>query len=154
MRRRTLFHFLTGEDPSVIYPRKRLLAPEAINHFFLEEGHVMEYYLVGPEKKRVVALFWGPGELVIPSHPQSIFKELDEAMTGVVTYGKMIRKLRRDLEFRKDYQDFKLHYRIKINGRLETVYCLGPKERISKLEKEQPWVLSWQTKRISPIICG
>jgi hypothetical protein len=140
MRRRTLFHFLTGTDVTVKTPRKRPLTPDAINHFFLEKGHVMEYYKVGPEEKRVVALFWGPGELVIPSHPKSIFLELDEITTGVVTYGKMIRQLRRDPAFRGDYRFFKWEYKKKENERLVAVLTMGPKERLAKLEEEQPWV--------------
>ena len=90
--------------------------------------------------QRAVVLFWGPGDLVIPSHPKSIFLELNEITTGVVTYGKMIRQLRRDPAFRVDYRFFKYEYQKKENARLIALLTMRPKERLAELEKEQPWV--------------
>jgi len=101
----------------------------------------MEYYTIGPEEKRIVAFFWEENELVIPSNNfHSIFKPLDEIMTGTVTYGKMIRNLREDREFRKSYRDWKSDYRVKEDERLKMLFGMAPKERLAKLKKEQPWV--------------
>src|ERR1700723_2171199 len=101
MRHRTLFHSLTEIDPATKFARKSPLTPDSINHFFLESGHMMEYYELGPEGKRIVALFWEAGELVIPSHAQSKFLGLDELRPGaVIPYGSMIRALRSDPDFR------------------------------------------------------
>jgi hypothetical protein len=132
---------LTGTDVHVKFPQKRPLSPDSINHFYLEEGHMMEYYKIGPEEKRIVVFFWEAKEFVIPSHAyHSIFKPLDETVTSAIAYGKMIRQLRCDPQFRGYYHETKFDYRVKVNGRLNILYTLGPKERLAKLEKEQPWV--------------
>jgi hypothetical protein len=140
MRRRTLYHILTGADVSVKIPRKRPLTPDAINYFYLEKGHVMEYYEIGQLKKRVVALFWGPNELVIPSSNASKFDWLDEVQPTAPTYGKIIRKLRHDPMFWEDYRDMKAWYREKVNERLVAMYTMGPKQRLEELAQRQPWV--------------
>jgi hypothetical protein len=64
----SLSHALTGLNPLTTSGPTIALTPTTVNYFFLERGHVMEYFRFGPGGKRVVALSFGPEEFVLPSH--------------------------------------------------------------------------------------
>lgn len=140
MIKKTLFHELTGADPSMKAVKLKPLTADTVNYFFIETGHAMEYYREGDEK--IVALFFGPMELVLPSHlVYSRFKVFDGDMVSITTHGKMIRHLRRDPVLRRMYRDWAMEYRAKVAERLFVAQDLGPAERFAHLKETQPWVL-------------
>jgi hypothetical protein len=102
---------------------------------------MIEYFKIGPGKKRVVALFWEAPEGVIPSHAyRSIFEPLDETLGMTVRVGNMFEALRQYPFLAECYRGVRRKYREKVKARLDALTYLGPKERLAKLELEQPWV--------------
>ena len=65
---------------------------------------------------------------------------LDETEKMTTTYGTMIMALRRFPLFADIYRMERLKYYEKMEARMYALAHLGPKERLAKLEKEQPWV--------------
>ena len=74
---------LTGLSPWTAPGQPAPPKPDTVNYFFLEQGHVMEYFRFGPADKKIVSLFFGPGEFVLPSHLHfSCFGMLDEVVSS------------------------------------------------------------------------
>lgn len=139
MLQKTLFEELTGEDRRTRPEKNKPLRPDTINYFFVEEGHVMEYYQADDEK--IVALFFGPWEFVLPSHADySRFTFFDRCMNGAFMHGQVIRALRRDPELAEMYRVTQEEYRKKVADRIYVARNYTPKERFMHLMEMQPWV--------------
>jgi hypothetical protein len=140
MIKKTLFHELAGEYPGYEIVQPKLLTPDSVNHFFIEDGFVMEYY--PGEDGKIIAMFFGPMELVLPSHlVYSRFQFFNEAMTGIMTHGDVFRCLRRDPVFARLYREAERAYHKKVEERLYVARNLQPRERFAHLNANQPWVL-------------
>jgi hypothetical protein len=140
MIKRTLFHELIGDDPGNEVVPPKPLTPDSVNYFFIENGHVMEYYPLVEEK--VIAMFFGPMELVPMSHLVcSRFEFFDGATAGILKHGDVFRLLRRDPDFARMYREAELEYRKKVAERLYILRNLGPRERFMHLLMSQSWVL-------------
>lgn len=142
MLTKTLFHELTGVDPRVKPDYPAVLTPDTVNYFFLSKGHVMEYYRIGPQAKKVVALFFGPEEFVLPGHAAfSCFEALDDAATDQLTYGTVIRALRNFTDAGNEYRKIQERYRRKVAERVRMMTLMPAEERFAHLKATQPWVL-------------
>jgi hypothetical protein len=142
MLHKTLFHELTGVDPRVKADRPALLTPDMVSYFFLAKGHVMEFYRIGPQAKKVVALFFGPEEFVLPSHHNfSGFAALDKVEVENLSHGTVIRALRNFEGANIQYRKIQERYREKVRARVHSMQSLTARERYAQLKAEQPWVL-------------
>lgn len=101
----------------------------------------MEYVQTGARK--VVSLFFGPDEYVIPCHPLfSTLKRLDPVTTITFTHRNIIRTLRKFPESSTQYQGVRLQYQEKVNERLRVQQTMNAQERFHYLQETQPWVFS------------
>jgi len=142
MRKKTLFHELTGVDPRIKGDRPTLLTPDTVSYFFLAKGHVMEFYRIGPQAKKVVALFFGPEEFVLPSHTDfSGFAALDKVETEELSHRTIIRALRNFEGANIQYRVIQERYREKVRARVHAMQSLAAPERYAQLKATQPWVL-------------
>jgi len=140
MIKRTLFHELIGDDPRNEVVQPKVLTPDSVNYFFIENGHVMEYYPC--EEEKIIVMFFGPMELVPMSHLVcSRFQFFDDAMVGIVKHGDVFRLLRQDPDFARMYREAEQDYRMKVAQRLYVLRNLGPRERFMHLLMSQAWVL-------------
>jgi hypothetical protein len=147
MLQKTLFHELTGVDPRIKADQPALLTPDTVNYFFLAKGHMMEYYRIGPQAKKVVALFFGPEEFVLPSHTDfSTFVVLDTADTEQLSHGAIIRALRNFEGANIQYRVIQERYQEKVRARVYAMQSLTAPERFGRLKAEQPWVLELATE--------
>jgi hypothetical protein len=140
MLKRTLFHELTGADPRVIGRLPIKLTPDSVNYSYLVKGHVMEYYLIGRQAKKMVALFFGPEEYVIKSHAAfSTLECLDDASIESLPYGAIFRALRHP-EVAATYREIQMEYRRKVADRIHSMKSMTAPERFAHLKATQPWV--------------
>lgn len=147
MQIKTLFHELTGVDPCVKADHPTPLAPDTVSYFFLAKGHVMEYYRIGPQAKKVVALFFGPEEFVLPSHNDfSSFAALDTVDTEELSHSTIIRALRNFEGANIQYRKIQERYREKVRARVHSMQALPAPERFAQLKASQPWVLELATE--------
>src|ERR1700749_369307 len=109
MRDLTLYRAMTTASPSANSNNENVLHgssspdPDSTSCIFLEKGHMMEYVQTGARK--IVSLFFGPDEYVIPCHPLfSSLKRLDPVTTITLTHRKTIRTLRQFPESSAQYQ--------------------------------------------------
>jgi hypothetical protein len=145
MKKRTLFDELPGTYPWVGRIDRKPPKPDTVHYFFLERGYVMEYFQAGDQ--RIVALFFGPGEFVIPADiDRSCFEMLDSVIAESVTYGAVIRALRNYADADLQYRKIQQCYREKVAERLK-VLGLPPVERFAWLRVKQPWVLELVAER-------
>jgi hypothetical protein len=115
--------------------------PDSTSCIFLEKGHMMEYVQVGARK--MVSLFFGPEEYVIPCHPfYSSLKRLDPVTTVTFTHRNIFRTLRQYPDSSVQYQGVRLQYQEKVNDRLRMQQTMSPRERYEYLLEHQPWVFS------------
>jgi hypothetical protein len=142
MLHKTLFHELTGVDPRIKGDRPTLLTPDTVSYFFLAKGHVMEFYRIGPQAKKVVALFFGPEEFVLPSHTDfSGFAALDKVETEELSHRTIVRALRNFEGANIQYRVIQERYREKVRARVHAMQSLAAPERYAQLKAAQPWVL-------------
>jgi hypothetical protein len=142
MLHKTLFHELTGVDPRIKADRPALLTPDTVSYFFLAKGHVMEFYRIGPQAKKAVALFFGPEEFVLPSHHDfSGFAPLDKVEVANLSHGTIIRALRNFEGANIQYRVIQERYREKVRARVHAMQSLTAPERFAQLKATQPWVL-------------
>lgn len=145
MLHKTLFHELTGVDSSDRPEKIKPLTPDTVNYFFNENGHVMEYY--EGENEKIIALFFGPWEFVLPSHVDySRFTVFDGDKVGIFTYRKVIRGLRRDPWLADMYRVAEEVYRKKVADRIYVARHFTARERFDHLMATQPWVLELAEK--------
>ena len=132
-----------------IEPKKRVasppvdLRPDSGRYTFLEQGHVMEFLLIGEQKKRIVSLFFEPNDFVIPSHPvYSHLVSLDDCKTLVFNYSTIVRILREFPDTKFHYQELKKIYEKKVASRIHSLTTMTAPERFAHLKATQPWVFS------------
>jgi hypothetical protein len=142
MRNHTLFYALTGIDPQDKSFRPTVdLKPDTQSFLLLEKGHMMEYIPVEPGNKKLIALFFGPGETVIKCHPFSTMVTLDRAESSGLTYGHIIGTLHQFPESQLQYQELRKKYNEKVADRLR-IQTITPHERFRHLYATQPWVFA------------
>jgi len=144
MRNLTLYHAMTAAAPHSYEDHTdpgTSPDPDSTSCIFLEKGHMIEYVQVGARK--IVSLFFGPEEYVIPCHPfYSSLKRLDPVTTITFTHRNIIRTLRQYPESSVQYQGVRLQYEEKVNERLRMQQTMAPRERFEFLRERQPWVMS------------
>jgi len=122
---------------------KTELKPDDITFRFLEEGHVMELIEFGPEPKRIVSLFFGPGDFVIRCHPEySKLQSLDKGVTQSLTHSHVMTTLRKFPQTSGHYRKVRELYEEKVARRINMLHAMTPPERFRELKTRQPWVLS------------
>ena len=133
---------LTGLNPYTTGGPLTALKPTTVNYFFLERGHVMEYFRLGSGEKRVVGLFFGPREFVLPSHTGfSCFQELDRVQTDRLPYRAVIRALRNYEGADERYREIQRRYWRKVAERMIVLNSMTAEKRFAHLKATQPWVL-------------
>lgn len=139
MRDLSLFRATLGLPSSVnVLKPLKVRKPDSEIYFFLATGHVMESIEIN--SKKVVCLFFGPGEFVIPCHPElSILKSLDDVRGQTFTHRAILNLLRGFSETRVHYRSIRKEYNEKVAERLR-VYELPVEKRLEHLQKKQPWV--------------
>ncbi|HEV2478195.1 MAG TPA: hypothetical protein VGS79_00965 [Puia sp.] len=141
MRNLTLYHAMTASAPHVYEDLGTSTDPDSTSCIFLEKGHMIEYVQAGARK--IVSLFFGPEEYVIPCHPfYSTLKRLDPVTTITFTHRNIFRTLRQYPESSAQYQGVRLQYQEKVNERLMMQQAMTARERYDHLLEKQPWVFS------------
>ena len=141
MRNFTLYRAMTATAPQAYEDLGKSPDPESTSCIFLEKGHMIEYVQAGARK--IVSLFFGPEEYVIPCHPfYSTLKRLDPVTTITFTHRSIFRTLRQHPESSAQYQGVRLQYQEKVDQRLWMQQGMSPRERYEYLSQKQPWVFS------------
>lgn len=116
--------------------------PDRPTATFVEEGHFVEYFEYPFDRPRTVALFYGPREFIIPSHPCfSTVRSLDRCSIAEFTYGGIFRTLRNHPESQYHYRFLKNAYEEKVADRLKLARLGCERERFQFVLDKQPWVL-------------
>lgn len=126
--------------PSSVNVLKGFEGPKAdsTSCFFIEEGHVVEY--IEMNSKKVVCLFFGPGEFAIPCHPTfSTFKSLDDVHVGNFSHQGIISILRNHPESFAHYRGVRKDYYEKVADRIR-MQEMPVEKRLEHLQKTQSWV--------------
>ena len=101
----------------------------------------MEYVQTGARK--IVSLFFGPEEYVIPCHPLfSSLRSLDPVTTITFTHRNVFRTLRQFPESSNQYLGVRRQYQEKVNERLRVQQTMNAQDRFAYLQETQPWVFS------------
>ena len=142
MRDLTLYHVMTASSPlSNVLGNTNTTDPEATSCIFLEKGHIVEYIQQGARK--IVSLFFGPDEFIIPCHPLfSSLKSLDPVTTVTFTRHSIFRSLRQSPASSTQYQGVRKQYQEKVAERLRIHQTSNEQERFQHLQETQPWVLN------------
>jgi hypothetical protein len=142
MRDLTLYRAMTaGTFSENLLGDVRSPDPDSTSCIFLEKGHMMEYVQTGARK--IVSLFFGPEEYIIPCHPLfSSLKSLDPVTTITFTHRNVFRTLRQFPESSSQYQGIRRQYQEKVNERLRVQQTMNAQERFQHLQETQPWVFS------------
>jgi hypothetical protein len=141
MRNLTLYRAITAAAPPAYEDPGTSPDPDFTSCIFLEKGHMIEYVQVGARK--VVSLFFGPEEYVIPCHPlYSCLKRLDPVTTITFTHRNIFRTLRQYPDSSVQYQGVRQQYQEKVDERLRMRQTMNPRERFEYLQEKQPWVFS------------
>ncbi|HVW62261.1 MAG TPA: hypothetical protein VHC48_19555 [Puia sp.] len=138
----TLFSTLVGSLPQAkdLNPPPKI-TPDTQTCAFIVKGHVMEYIQVGPERKKVVSLFFGPQEFVVCCNPQySILQSLDQVTNNPFTHRQIRHMLRTYAESRTIYMEMRKRYQEKVAERIRTLTTMTGPERFTHLKQHQPWV--------------
>jgi hypothetical protein len=136
-------HFLGIESKKQVVSLPIGLGPESKSYAFLEQGHVMEFLLIGKEKRKIVSLFFEPNDIVIPSHPvYSHLVSLDDCKMLPFNYSTIFRMLREFPGTKFHYQELKKMYEKKAESRIHSLKTMTAPERFAHLKATQPWVFS------------
>jgi hypothetical protein len=144
MRSFILFKTLMGIPLNVQLRWQENDASSESNHIgFLAEGHVVEYIEYGDDRKKVVSMFYGPQEFIVPCHPVfSTLSCLDDGVVEQLSHKNIMLMLRKFPESRNHYREIrKLHVQ-KVQRRLKMINEMTPEQRFWALKKDQPWVFS------------
>lgn len=139
MRDLTLFRAMINLPSSVNLP-KPLKGSTANSQdcLYIERGHVMEFIEVN--SKKIVCLFFGPGEFAIKCHPDfSNLHALDEVKGSQFSSEAVIKLLRKFPETFEHYRVIRKRYYEKIAERLR-IQEMQVEKRLEHLQKTQPWV--------------
>jgi hypothetical protein len=148
MRDTTLFYAISGFPPESKAANKgKAPQPTSPSCAYIEEGHMMEYIMVGSKEKKVVALFFGPGEFLLQCHPSfSCILTLDQGVTQTFDYGGIFRLLRKHRESWTHYRHIHRTYLDKVAARIKSLSTLSPSQRFDELLRLQPWVFQLAEK--------
>ena len=91
--------------------------------------------------RRIVTLFFGPGEFAVHCHPQSELVALDKMSGNPFTYGIIFQTLRKFPELRVHYRELRRRYHEKVAARLHSLQTMTPQQRFENMMASQPWVL-------------
>lgn len=140
MRDLTLYRVMTASLPSVNVLNETCTPdPDSTSCIFLEKGHIVEYIQLGARK--IVSLFFGPDEFVIPCHPLfSALKSLDPVTTVTFSHRTIFRSLRQFPASSAQYQGVRKQYLEKVAERVRIHQTLTERERFQYLQETQPWV--------------
>ncbi|MBN9385994.1 MAG: hypothetical protein J0H74_34880 [Chitinophagaceae bacterium] len=117
------------------------LRPTTPTAFFIEKGHVMEILDAGRHSRRIVALFFGPGEFAIPCHPLSELVSLDEVKGNTFTHGVIFQTLRKFSESHIHYREMRKLYHEKVAARIHCLQTMTDVQRYNNMVASQPWIL-------------
>jgi len=115
--------------------------PTTPTAIFIEKGHMMEVLDIGVPGKRIIPLFFGPGEFAIRCHPRSNLKALDNVSSNPFTHSMMFQTLRKFPESHVYYKEMRRLYHEKVQDRLRSLQTMSDQERYDHLVATQPWVL-------------
>lgn len=138
MRDLTLFRTMLG-IPSSVNILKHVEGPQAESQscFFIESGHLMEFIEVN--FKKIVFLFFGPGEFAIQCHPDSNLQCLGDVHGKKFPHEDVVRLLKEFPETREAYRGIRKEYYEKVAERLR-LQQMPVEKRFEHLQKNQPWV--------------
>jgi CRP-like cAMP-binding protein len=141
MRNETLFEVLTGTDPKIPMMEKAVILSRNGKIQFLSAGHAAECYPI-KGGKRIVSLFYGPKEFLIPSHPSlSEIIALDDAHLTSIPIDAMEEARTKYPEVQIYYHHIESEYRRKVDERIRSLKHMTAEERFGHLKATQPWVL-------------
>jgi len=136
-------HFLDIDPRWKEWPTGNAPTPDREGCFFLEKGHVMEYLRVGKDAKKIITLFFGPTEFVIPCHPIfSCMVSLDPISKASFSYHAVFSTIRKFPESKVHYRGVRDQYKKKVETRIYELKSLTGPERFDRLKETQPWVFS------------
>ena len=121
-------------------PERDPLLPSTPTAFFIEKGHIMEFLSIRKPAKRMIALFFGPGEFVVRCHHLSELVSLDNVKGNPFTHGVILQTLRKFPEIHLHYREMRKRYQEKVNDRLLGLQTMTDQERYQQLKTAQPWV--------------
>lgn len=131
---------LPGMAPLPICP-PTYSRPDRLSAAFVEEGFFIEYFEYPFDRDRTVALFYGPREFIIPTHPVfSTVQALDRACAANFTYSMVFRTLRSFPETKFHYRELKLRHEKKVADRIKLACLHGDEVRFRFVLETQPWV--------------
>jgi hypothetical protein len=117
------------------------LTPSTKVASFLGRGHVMETIDLGPRDRKIIALFFGPGEFVVKCHPFSELRALDDLTVNNFTHGQVIDMLRKFPELHHHYREIRRTYQQKVAARQASLTTMSDKARFEDMLQKQPWIL-------------
>ncbi|MHA4811152.1 cyclic nucleotide-binding domain-containing protein [Flavitalea flava] len=147
MQNLDLFHYL--KDEAIKNKTFKYGAFPVINDThdiqFLEEGHVLEYYLLDGETK-TVSWFWGPGEFIMRSSGLSQIEAMDDLKLISLSSSNISQMSGLSSEFNKDYRSVRSEHSQRIKQRVNDLKILSAVERYGQLLKTKPWVFEIGTE--------
>lgn len=145
MRDLTFFRAMLGL-PSSVNVLKHLDGPRADSQscFFIESGHLMEIMEVN--SKKIVCLFFGPGEFVVQCHPDTNLQSLDDVQGSGFSHEAIFTTLRKFPESLVAYRKVRKDYYEKVAERLR-VQGMPVEKRLEHLQKNQPWVFDLSDRK-------
>jgi len=144
MKRNELFQLLTNScstDPK----KSRPTGFNDIHEYDLVDGgHVVEYYEVGPEKKKVLAMLFESGDLIFRSHPSSRFENVDNASIVHLNRDRAAKTFRlfpiADRLFTSYFYQARKKYLMQLEERIRVYNDYDPFRRYMHVLSNHPWV--------------
>ena len=132
---------LPGMPPLPPHPAGYCRA-DRITASFVEEGYFVEYFEYPFDRDRTVAMFYGPGEFIIRTHPAfSSIQSLHRSSIVDFSYSNIFRTLRNFPESKLHYRKVKAMCQQKIADRLKLARLNKDTARYRFVLEKQPWVL-------------
>lgn len=150
MQKNQLFNYLVGlPDDYRSFKGFPPLKPQEENYFFLAKGYVMEYLLIvdmnisDPPAEKIISLFWGPEEFVIPSHPKCFHLiALGKAKRESFTYSAVFGALRKFPQSKVYYKELKQRYQEKVEDRIRSLETMTGEQRFHHLKATMPGIFA------------
>ena len=135
--------------PNLPYCCSGAVRPERVTSTYIEEGHFVEYLDFPYDQERTVVLFFGPGEIVVKSHPVfSTMEALGRVSTAEFSYSNVFRTLRQYPEAAAQYKKVREMYEKKVADRLALARLESDEDRFRFVGQKQGWVLSNVPERL------
>jgi hypothetical protein len=144
MKRKELFRLLT--DSCIADPGKSKPAffNDIHEYDLVDNGHVIEYYEVGPGKKKVLAMLFECGDMIFRSHPSSSFENVDGASIVHINRDKAAKIARRfpiaGPLFTDYFYNARKNYLMRLEERIRVFNEYDPFGRYMHLLNNHPWV--------------